>query len=152
MIPAGVAWVECYPTSRDVEDLADPFRRNVRRFLSELFARGCTYRISATLRPPERAWLMRQAWDLAHGLVALSAVPTRPGVDIVWSIEGAREMVSGYQLVVRPSLTSRHIQGRAIDMRISGWQGTDGALYDLGETFGVRKLVSDPPHWSDDGR
>lgn len=26
-----------------------------------------------------------------------------------------------------------------------------GDLYAVGATYGVQKLVSDPPHWSDDG-
>jgi len=60
-------------------------------------------------------------------------------------------MVAGYGIAYRPALTSRHIQGRAIDMRITGWKGTEQELYARGASFGVRKLIKDPPHWSDDG-
>ncbi len=81
-------------------------------------------------------------------------------------------MTQTYALKVRPSLTSRHTERRAIDMTI-GWQGMlnirdfDGKLHAIaapprdgtnpelaavGGSFGVLKLASDPPHWSDDGR
>jgi hypothetical protein len=77
-----------------------------------------------------------------------------------------------FQIAFEPSLTSRHIEGRAIDMTI-GWNGTikvkdrqgkarevgaprsgdtNPDLHRIGAGYGVIKLVSDPPHWSDDGR
>lgn len=151
MTPAGIAWCGRYPTSRSVADLAEPFCSGVISFLAELGSRGCTVSIAATRRPPERAWLMRYAWDIAHGLDP-AAVPRRAGIDILWTLDGARAMVAGYRLAYRPSLTSRHIDGRAIDMSITGWSGTEDELYDLGALHGVIKLRSDPPHWSDDGR
>lgn len=149
--PAGVAWCARYPTSRSVVDLAEPFRGGVISFLAELAARGCTVTIAATRRPEQRAWLMRGAWDVAHGLDP-GAVPARADIPIVWTLDGARAMVAGYGLAYRPSLTSRHIDGRAIDVAIDGWTGTAEELYALGASFGVRKLRGDPPHWSDDGR
>jgi hypothetical protein len=80
-------------------------------------------------------------------------------------------MMVGYQIQFLAALVSRHTQRRAIDMTI-GWQGTlnirdfngnahaiassprDGSNPELiaaSATFGVIKLASDPPHWSDDG-
>jgi hypothetical protein len=80
-------------------------------------------------------------------------------------------MVHGYDIVHRPSLTSLHIFGKAIDMSIE-WNGvlkikqrngtkkTIGSLprsglnHDLwavGATYGVLKLPSDAPHWSSTG-
>ena len=80
-------------------------------------------------------------------------------------------MMAGYQIQFPAALESRHTQRRAVDMTI-GWNGTltitdfNGAshaiasgpcsgsnteLIAVGATFGVIKLVSDPPHWSDDG-
>lgn len=151
MTPAGPIWCDRYPTSRDVADLKEPFRSNVNRFLAELAARGCVAKIAATWRPEQRAWLMHYAWDIAHGAVLPGNVPARPDLDIVWTLDGARAMVAKYGLKYRPSLASRHIEGRAIDMDISGWTGTPDDLYALGASFGVHKLRSDPPHWSDDG-
>jgi hypothetical protein len=74
-------------------------------------------------------------------------------------------MAGLYGIVYAPALTSRHTEGRAIDMTISGYANktfddADGTatrvrtasdLYALGATFGVIKLVADKPHWSDDG-
>ena len=71
-----------------------------------------------------------------------------------------------------PALTSNHLAGRAIDMDIR-WNGTlrlprsDGGmvsvawtpavnanlpLHGVGASYGVRKLRSDAPHWSFNGR
>lgn len=74
-------------------------------------------------------------------------------------------MVGLYGIAHRPALSSRHTEGRAIDMTLSNYSGksfadadgdatrvrTAGELHALGASFGVHKLVSDPPHWSDDG-
>jgi hypothetical protein len=81
-------------------------------------------------------------------------------------------MVQGYDIVFKPVLTSRHTEGNAIDMDIS-WQGNlaitnaggntititttprtgsgNAALQGVGASYGVRKLATDPPHWSTDG-
>lgn len=111
--------------------------------------------------------------------VSPASVPAFPGIDIDWKHGGdlaaaraaAEAMVLGYGLKYCASLTGRHMDRRAIDMSIS-WTGTlsirdragavhkisegprDGSnpqLAAVGKTFGVLKLVSDPPHWSDDG-
>lgn len=98
--------------------------------------------------------------------------------DAAKSKAGALEMVKGFGLAVPPksinppSLTSNHISGKAIDMTIK-WTGTltvkkkDGseakvaysssvntntALHAVGESYGVKKLKTDAPHWSYNGR
>ena len=153
VIVAGPAWCDRYPTSREVMDLVEPFRARVRAFLGELAKRGCQVHVAATRRPPERAYLMHWAWMVAREGVAPADVPAHdPPIPIAWTLDGARAMVAAYGLAYRPSLTSRHIAGRAIDMTVSGWLGSAEELHELGASFGVRKLVSDPPHWSDDGR
>jgi hypothetical protein len=86
--------------------------------------------------------------------------------------EAARKMMAKYQIAFPAALTSRHTQRRAIDMTIA-WKGnlkitdfkgqthvisagprngSNPQLVAVGKTFGVIKLLSDPPHWSDDGR
>jgi D-alanyl-D-alanine dipeptidase len=91
--------------------------------------------------------------------------------DINGSTEAAEQMVQGYGIAFRPALTSRHTDGCAIDMTIT-WQddltvaradgtrvtistaprsGDNADLHQLGASYGVIKLVSDPPHWSVDG-
>jgi hypothetical protein len=91
---------------------------------------------------------------------------------------GAKEMVDGFGLAVppksteAPSLTSNHIAGKAIDMDIT-WSGKlkvkkkDGTeveieynadvnantdLHKVGESYSVKKLTTDAPHWSHNGR
>lgn len=102
-------------------------------------------------------------WD--HGTTAASKI-------------GAQQMVTGFGLAVPPnstnppSLNSNHIAGKAIDMTLA-WSGTkkvkkkDGTLVDVpfhsnvnvntklhavGLSYGVKKLKSDKPHWSYNGR
>lgn len=89
------------------------------------------------------------------------------------SKQAAEEMIgpNGYNMVQRAALKSRHTEGRAVDMNIS-WRenlfikkkdgsevliiteprdGTNTNLHSIGASYGVIKLLSDPPHWSDDG-
>lgn len=169
---SGPAWVGMFPTGRTTASLVQPFRAHVQAFIGALEASGIFVRISATRRPIERAHLMHYAWDIANGLIQPELVPARAGVPIQWvhatpeaSRAAAQAMVLAYDLAVRPSLTSRHIGGRAVDMAIVGWENhvvingqgvrvrlqTLEDLCALGASFGVHKLRSDPPHWSDDG-
>ncbi|WP_188151892.1 hypothetical protein [Teredinibacter waterburyi] len=98
--------------------------------------------------------------------------------DLAKSKAGALEMVIGFGLAVPPrsinppSLSSNHIAGKAIDMTIR-WAGVikikkkDGseipvaytqnvnansALHSIGKYYGVKKLKTDAPHWSYNGR
>ncbi len=98
--------------------------------------------------------------------------------DIKKSKAGALAMVNGFGLAVSPrsinppSLTSNHISGKAIDMTIK-WSGnikvkkkdgieillsfssnvnTNKVLHKIGESYGVKKLKTDAPHWSFNGR
>jgi hypothetical protein len=106
----------------------------------------------------------------------------RPVPEIEWdhgklhaSIRAAEDMVKGFKLTKNsrfaPSLTTRHRDRLAIDMDIT-WTGTiwvkkkDGTLvkltygpinankplHDVGASYGVKKLLDDAPHWSDNGK
>jgi hypothetical protein len=93
------------------------------------------------------------------------------------SKDGAQEMVDGFGLAVppksdkTPALHSNHIAGKAIDIDIT-WKGDlkvkkkDGSiaivpfmsnanlntkLHAVGESYSVKKLKNDAPHWSSDG-
>jgi len=92
--------------------------------------------------------------------------------DLAASKAAAEQMVKGYGIVFEPVLVSRHTQRLAVDMTIS-WQGDltivkgDGAsttisslprtgaknadLHAVGESYSVKKLLTDDPHWSSDG-
>ncbi|WCM87053.1 hypothetical protein [Acidovorax sp. NCPPB 3576] len=175
---SGSAWVARFPTSTSTSDLIASFRTKVDTFIAALEAGGASVSISATLRPPERAYLMHYAWRIARESLDAATVPAMAGVDIEWVHRGATgavnagaarvaasQMVSGYGIVYAPALTSRHSEGRAIDMTITNYSGkafkdatgtsttvtTAAQLHALGATYGVYKLTSDPPHWSDDG-
>ncbi len=106
--------------------------------------------------------------------------PALPCPDIEWdhgneerSRQAAREMISRdcFNMAFAASLTSTHIDGKAIDMTIT-WDGPlqirerdgtlteitslprDGAnveLHAIGATYGVIKHPTDRPHWSVDG-
>ena len=133
--PAGVAWVARYPTSVDVNDLVGSFRTSVNNFLSALQNAGASVSIAATLRPPERAYLMHWSYMIAQAGQDAAKVPAITGVDIDWVIrdakgnpdkaatqKAAQAMVDGYGIAYQPALSSRHTEGLAIDMNIS-WSG-----------------------------
>lgn len=183
--PSGPQWCAKFPGSAATADLTPDIRDRVEAFLSQLKHADAYVAVSATYRPPQRAYLMHWCWMIAKEGADPAAVPAMPGVAIAWlhkkpsgapdiaaSRNAAAQMAAGYDLRFQPSLTSRHTQRRAIDMSIT-WNGTltirdfnakihkiassphDGTnaeLAEVGASFGVIKLASDPPHWSDDGR
>lgn len=176
--PSGPSWVRRFPTGTTTASLTPSFATAVNQFVAALRQGGATVSITATLRPPERAYLMHYSYKIARSGLGPATVPAMAGVDIDWVHRDARgnvnlpasraaaaQMVSGYGIVYAPALVSRHSQGRALDMNISNYlkrQFVDAnrvtttvnsaaGLHALGATFGVIKLVSDPPHWSDDG-
>jgi hypothetical protein len=182
---SGASWVSQFPTSKDVEDLASPFRENVKAFIAAMQTAGASIEISATYRPVERAFLMYYAYRIARQGQDPSTVPVRNNINIDWvhrkangqpdpaaSKDAAEDMVQAYGIVYPPALNSNHTRRLAIDMSIS-WSGTlsiknaggttvnisgtpkdgqNGTLWNVGKTYKVLKLASDPPHWSVDGR
>lgn len=168
-----------HPNSEKLADLARPFRDRASAFVNAMRAGGARVEISSTLRNPIRAHLMHYSWKIAKGQLAPDKVPPRPGLRIQWdhgtlakSKKAAQEMVDLFGIAFQPSLTSLHTEGRAIDMTI-GWDGTiqiedakgrkhplaaprngreNTRLHAIGASYGVLKLLSDPPHWSDTGR
>lgn len=176
---SGRQWCERFPGSSSPDALLPDFRGRVWAFISAMQRGGAMVEITATYRPPERSYLMHWCWRIANAGYDPRDVPHLANVDIDWTHRGneaaaqaaAREMVQQYGLEVQPALDSHHCHRRAIDMNI-GWSGTltildfearerhiaspprDGTnreLAQVGASFGVYKLASDPPHWSDDG-
>jgi hypothetical protein len=168
-----------YPNSADVQDLAPGFNLHVRDFIWAMERGGANVFVESTLRNKDRAFIMHWAWKVAHGTVDAAKVPANPNVDIEWdhgnakkSRKAAQEMVNAFDIAYEPSLTSNHILGLAVDMTIT-WTSTikvkdkdgkehklghpyNGAqsdkLHKIGKSYGVKKLLKDPPHWSIDGR
>jgi hypothetical protein len=170
-----------YPNSQDIDDLEPGFRARVEDFIGSLRHAGATVLVASTRRNEIRAYLMHYSWQVAHGEIDPKDVPARSGVTIEWdhgdadrSRKGAEEMVQKFGMAHIASLTSNHIKGKAIDMsitwkdtlvlsrpaplltRIESTPRTGNGNRDLHQTgsdvFGVKKLRSDPPHWSYNGR
>jgi hypothetical protein len=91
--------------------------------------------------------------------------------DLTASKKAAEDMVLAYGIAFQPALVSQHTARLAIDMTLS-WNGTvvvedaqgkkktisstprngsNSALVAVGKTYGVLKLLADPPHWSANG-
>jgi hypothetical protein len=132
---SGPQWVGQFLESKSPDDLVEPFRSSVNRFLAALNAAGASVSIACTLRPPERAYLMHYCFCIARQKLDPASVPGLANVDIQWvhtdgnsstdaaaSLKAAEQMVEGYGIVFPPVLKSRHTEGNAIDMNIS-WQG-----------------------------
>jgi len=158
MNPAGPAWCAKFQTSTSLDDLIEPFRGNCERFIAEIKSAGGKVDISATYRPSERAYLMHYAGLIVWSKQDPALIPPMEGVDIQWDLgtpeathAAAGAMVTAYGIKYPAALASRHTQRLAIDCTISGFHLTGQALWDMGKSFGVIKLVSDPPHWSRDG-
>jgi peptidoglycan hydrolase-like protein with peptidoglycan-binding domain len=176
---SGDHWINYFPTSRSISDLASPFRERVLAFQRALVDAGAQTVISATYRPPERAYLMHYAARIDRRELPPRDVPAFPGVPIDWvhytdaiARQAAAAMVDAYGLGGNPvALRSRHTERNAIDWNVT-WKGIisvkdgDGnvipvgqpndssrneALFDIGSSYGVYKLDGDPPHWSSDG-
>lgn len=175
---SGLPWVSRFPTSRSLNDLTPTFSKAATNFIAAITAAGGSVAISATCRPPERAYLMHYAWAIAKDGADPTSIEAMKGVSIDWAhldaagksnrkaaVKAATAVVGGYGMAHSAVLVSRHTQKRAIDMTISGVVGKSvndangkaveiKSLRDLnpvGKSYGVFKLLSDPPHWSDDG-
>jgi hypothetical protein len=125
------------------------------------------------------AWLIGLDKSKASAATAMAGVDIEwDHGDAAKSKAGAKEMIDGFGLAVppkstnAPALASNHIAGKAIDMDIT-WTGElkvakkDGTietvvfmkdpnantkLHQVGESYGLKKLKTDAPHWSHDGK
>ncbi|MBZ8142478.1 peptidoglycan-binding domain-containing protein [Rubrivivax gelatinosus] len=154
--PSGAIWVSRFPGSASVSTLVSPFKDSVVAFLVALRAAGATVTISATWRPPERAYLMHWSWRVFKKAYDPRSVPVMAGIRILWahvvhgsysesgSRAGAEEMVNGFgmqRLKTAPALMSNHIRGNAIDMNIS-WNGG----LRIAKADGVSVTIEGEPH------
>lgn len=181
-----VTWANAHAKNSDkLDDLEIIFRNGVKAFVAALTSAGATVNISTTKRSDKRAYLFHWSWKISQGKCKPSDAKKMIGVDIEWdhsdlakSIAGALEMVNGFGLATPPrsinppSLTSNHINGKAVDMTIK-WAGTikvkkkngivvsvtysqnvntNITLQSVGDSYGVKKLKTDAPHWSYNGR
>jgi hypothetical protein len=136
MTLSGPQWTNQFRGSINPNDCVGEFRSNLNRFLKALQDAHAKVEISATLRPPERAYLMHHAYKIANNIEDPRNIPRMPTLTIDWvhrdeagepdipaSRSAASQMVTAFGIVAQPALVSRHTQGRAVDMGIS-WNGT----------------------------
>src|SRR5437764_9296302 len=118
---SGPEWVLKFPTSKSLEDLTEPFRTNAKHFVAALQASHASVSIAATLRSAERVHLMHFSFAVAREGLDAGHVPAKQDIDIQWvhlDVQGkadltaskaaAEQMVRAYEIVFKPSLTSRH--------------------------------------------
>lgn len=183
---SGAAWWHTnagkYPNIDKISALRPVFADKVQKFVTALRKAGADIDISETRRNPVRARLMHYSYKLARGEIKAKQLPTFDDCDIfcdiVWdhgnegvSRADAREMAELYKIDHEPSLTSPHIPGHAIAMKIKwsmpitiidghgcevriagpGNGASSAALHKVGASFGVMKLLKDPQHWSING-
>jgi len=72
---SGPQWVGRYPTSKSIGDLAPTFAKSVKSFIAPIQAGGGHVTVSATYRPPERAYLMHYAWLSPMVITRLMSLP-----------------------------------------------------------------------------
>lgn len=186
--PSGKEWVawanEHAQNSSNLDDLESTFKQKAKAFIQALENAGAQVNVLVTRRSDKRAYLFHWSWLIALGKAQPNEPAKRNDVPIIWdhgntanSKNGAQEMVDGFELAVppkstnAPALNSKHISGKAIDLKIT-WKGKitvkkkDGTqmdigmqttangnvkLQEVGASYGVIKLKTDEPHWSDNG-
>ncbi|MFK7928109.1 MAG: SH3 domain-containing protein [Myxococcota bacterium] len=171
-----------WANSTDFDDLSSDFGPKAKTFVDGLRASGASVQVTSGLRHPKRAILMHFAWHVAKGTKSTDAANAHcaaNGIDIEWNHGNARasraaaqELVNRFGLVRSASLTSNHMGGDAIDMKITnvparltvdgrsfqaGPQGNgvlDEAKVDhIGRELGVIWYgPGDYVHWSKTGR
>lgn len=182
---SGPAWVARFPTGRDLNDLSAEFAPKVRDFLLALdrdgFFAGKTLNdiVIATYRPPERAYLMSNAWSIAREEGAPDSIELElPNVLVSWvhytangdvdlpaSRQAAEEMVLAYDIGPTGAVyPSRHSDGTAVDLQVTipfSIMAPDASgnlmrianqqdITRLGLSYGLKRL-KESNHWSLDG-
>ncbi len=173
---SGPDWYHDFPTSTAIEDLSEPFRTHIQEFIAAVEDNtGLTVQVLATLRPPERAYLMAYAYKIANGLHPEKVKERLENVNISWvhydsngnadltaSRQAAQAMVLQYDIGSSgAAFPSKHSEGTAIDMKIvlngpvqiknkegdKVWISNQSQLKNLALTYNVRryKLTN---HWS----
>lgn len=151
--PSGKDWVKRFPDSKSIDELAPEFRDGCRRFIDAIKAGGVNVRISSTLRPDERAYLMHFCWRIHRRTINPQNVDPHPNVPIEWvhrdrtgavdlvaSRRAASQMVAAYGIVFAPARHSLHTAGKAIDMGLA-WKNSATVV----DANGKSQPVTAPP-------
>src|SRR5262245_17402712 len=82
---SGAQWCARFPGSNELADLIKRFRDKAEAFISAMNSAGAKVTISATLRPPERAYLMHWCCMVADSGQDPARIPKMAGVNIQWA-------------------------------------------------------------------
>src|SRR5882762_2206979 len=100
---SGKVWVSLFPGLKTLEALTSPFKELATAFINAMKEAAVDVKINATLRPPQRAFLMHFSFLIAKGLQDPRTVPPKTDVHIEWfhgnvpdSVRAAKEMVAAY--------------------------------------------------------
>lgn len=204
-----LALTTTFPVNRETEKLDPGFKVQWEAFAKALEDAKAKVDIVSTLRSLGRAYMMHycalvangqiKPWEVPDGIKSLGEDTGPVGiewshtqadgrVDVAKSKQAANAMKMLFGIAYPASLTSNHVNGKAIDVSIE-WSGTlkiaekgtmkDGKavagkeheikttprhggkkadpagnkeLRDVAATYGVKKMLTDAPHWSVDGR
>lgn len=142
---SGKVWCARFPGSDKTSELLPDFKQKCDDFIAAVKAAHGKVEITATYRPPERAYLMHWAHRIYRNNFNPTLVPTMPGVNIRWdhptiaaSRHAAKQMARLFGILhldedTPPALNTLHTSREAIDLIIS-WSGTlhianqDGSL------------------------
>ena len=182
---SGPVWCGRFPGSKELSSLSQPFRAKATAFYNAMLEAHISVHINSALRPVQRSYLMYHAFRIAKGHEQPDHVPPWPGVNIDWvhrnadgsmdlhrSVDAAKSMCLGYGLnlnsasqTVAPPGLSKHNQGKAYDLNISGHIGKRmkdatntevqiNSFHDLkqvGAGYDVIYFPQENMHWSDTG-
>lgn len=184
---SGARWVSIanqngWSNSQKLDDLEPAFGAKVQTFVDDLKASKAHVEITSTFRHVKRAALMHFAWHIAHGTKSVDVANAdcqSKGIPIEWdhgdakaTRAAAQAMVSAFSLAHEPSLSSHHLTGEAVDMKITevpsaitvdnnavptDKKGTgkldEDKVDHIGKKLGVVWFgASDYVHWSKTGR
>ena len=134
-----------WANSTDFDDLSPEFGPKAKPFVDGLRDSGASVQITAGLRHEKRAILMHFAWHVAKGTKSTAVANEycrSKGIDIEWnhgnaqaSRAAAQALVNRFGLVRSASLTSNHMGGDAVDMKITNVPANltvDGKAYQAG--------------------
>ena len=125
----GLANQNGWKNSTDFGDLDPTFGGNCQKFVEGLRSSGANVSLTAGLRHKKRAYLMHFAWHVSKGsksAATANEVCRAEGINIEWDHGNAAQtktaagaLVKAFGLVHAASLTSNHMSGQAMDMKIS---------------------------------
>ena len=171
-----------YVNGQSLDQLEGDFKDKAKNIIGALRAAGVGVSVASTLRHPVRAAIMRYTFRYSReGVKDQKSLDlmAKHGVTVTGDRKAATAAVAKFGIAYTPSVTSNHIYGHAVDMSLSNLPaGKQIQLYGKTMTIqkgsasskstaesvrlnntlnyygiaGFKKMLSDKPHWSHNGR